>query len=334
MSDRVLMSASEEAFMLAVRELTDALGGASVERLGPDLGLMTADRLTIEEVVAHCTGDPLVFPRHLAAEVDRVRSHLGAAAVRAVTRSDIGPEVAVQAWASGMPTIGFGSAEAAKEIVAALRDSGYAPVRAGAPHTLSCVLAGGDAIIGLNRSDVALCDWPGGRVRFARSKQQVSRSEFKLEEVFEVFGLTVPGEGRALDLGAAPGGWTRILRTHGFAVWAVDPGDLDASLTVDQSVHHARTTAGEFLRSSRLHFDMVVNDMRMDPRLSCQTMLDAAARLAGHGMGVVTLKTGSRHVLETVHDCLALLSREYRIVHARQLHHNRHEVTVVVRKKR
>ena len=101
--------------MLAVRELKDALGSVSVERLGPDLGLMTADGLTIEEVAAHCEGDPLVFTRHLATEVDRVRSHLGAAAVRAVKHAELGPDIAVQAWASGMPTIGFGAAEAAQE---------------------------------------------------------------------------------------------------------------------------------------------------------------------------------------------------------------------------
>src|SRR5262245_6809692 len=110
MSDRVLVSASEEAFMLAVRELKDALGNVSVERLGPELGLMTADGLTIEEVAAHCESDPLVFVRHLATEVDRVRSHVGVAAVRAVKHADIGPDVAVQAWATGMPTIGFGAA--------------------------------------------------------------------------------------------------------------------------------------------------------------------------------------------------------------------------------
>ena len=178
--------------MLAVRELQDALGPVSVERLGPELGLMTADGLTIEEVAAHCESDPLVFVRHLASEVDRVRSHVGVAAARAIHYAelpDIGPEIAVQAWASGMPTIGFGAAEAAQEIVAALRDEGYQPVRAAAAYTLSCALVGSDAILGLNRRDAALCDWPGGKVRLGRTKEQVSRAEFKLEELLDVFDL-------------------------------------------------------------------------------------------------------------------------------------------------
>jgi 23S rRNA (cytidine2498-2'-O)-methyltransferase len=199
---------------------------------------------------------------------------------------------------------------------------------------MSCALAGRDAILGLNRRDAALCDWPGGKVRLGRTAAQVSRAEFKLEELFDIFDLQVRSGDRALDLGAAPGGWTRILRTHDLIVWAVDPGDLDPSLADDRSIHHSRTTAGEFLRTTRVRFDMVVNDMRMEPKLSCRMMIDAAARLNPGGLGVVTLKTGSRHVLETVRACLTLLSGTFEIVHARQLHHNRHEVTVVVRKRR
>ena len=117
-------------------------------------------------------------------------------------------------------------------------------------------------------------------------------------------------------------------------MWAVDPGDLDPSLDADRSIHQSRTTAGEFLRTTRVRFDVVVNDMRMEPKLSCRMMIDAAAQLNRGGLGVVTLKTGSRHVLETVRDCLALLAGTFEIAHARQLHHNRHEVTVVLRKKR
>jgi 23S rRNA (cytidine2498-2'-O)-methyltransferase len=36
--------------------------------------------------------------------------------------------------------------------------------------------------------------------------------------------------------------------------------------------------------------------------------------------------------VESVHRCLELLGRAYEVVHARQLHHNRHEVTVVARR--
>lgn len=329
MPDAVVFSVSEEAFGLARRELTGAFPGIDVTQVGPDVGVAIGP--TVAEVAAHCQDDPLVFIRHLTVEVGRTQSETGQVALAAVREAGIGGDIAVQAWASGEPDLGFGAAQAAQDIVQALRDARYSPTRSGTVHTLSCCLVGDTAIIGLNRRDLSLSDWPGGRVRLGRSRDQISRAEFKLEELFDVFDIDLPHDGRALDLGAAPGGWTRILRTRGLTVWAVDPGDLDPRLLSDRSIYHARTTAGEFLRSNRVAFDVVVNDMRMEPLLSCRMMIDAAPHLAPGGLGVVTLKTGTRRVLETVRECLTSLSRSYDVVHARQLHHNRHEVTVVVR---
>jgi 23S rRNA (cytidine2498-2'-O)-methyltransferase len=329
----VLFSAAEESLGLAIRELRAAFPAADLARVGPDLGALTGP--DIAGIAAHCQDDPLVFVRHLTVETARVSrlTGLGPAAVSAVGDAAIrdGAEIAVQAWASGEPDLGYGAGQAAGEIVRALRDRGYTPTRSRAAYTLSCCLVSDIALIGLNRRDLSLSDWPGGRVRLGRSPDQISRAEFKLEELFDLFELDLPGDGRALDLGAAPGGWTRILRSRGLTVWAVDPGDLDPRLQSDRSIYHARTTAGEFLRSNRVRFDLVVNDMRMEPLLSCRMMTDAAPHLAPGGLAVVTLKTGTRRVLETVRACLDVLSRSYRIVHARQLHHNRHEVTVVLR---
>jgi 23S rRNA (cytidine2498-2'-O)-methyltransferase len=135
-----------------------------------------------------------------------------------------------------------------------------------------------------------------------------------------------------VDLGASPGGWTHVLREHGLRVWAVDPGDLDARLAADPLVHHVRATAGDFLRTTTRSFAVVVNDMRMDPMLSATTMVDAARRLRPAGLAVLTLKTGTHQPVRTVRECLAVLGRAYRVDHVRQLHHNRHEVTVVARK--
>ncbi len=142
-----------------------------------------------------------------------------------------------------------------------------------------------------------------------------------------------PKQGTALDLGASPGGWTRILRKHGVRVCAVDPGDLDPRLRADRGVRHVRTTAGEFLRTERGHFDMVVNDMKMDPERSCQVVLDMAERLRPGAVAVVTLKLGTHRPLPVVRRCLRLLGTRYRVRAARQLHHNRHEVTVVAERR-
>ena len=125
----------------------------------------------------------------------------------------------------------------------------------------------------------------------------------------------------------------KALEKRGLSVWAVDPADLDPRLADDPELRHIRTTAGEFLRATDQRYDLVVNDMRMDPVLSCRLMGDAAAVLPAGGLAVVTLKLGSGQPIRIVRDCLNLLAPHYDLEFARQLHHNRHEVTVVARRR-
>ena len=79
-------------------------------------------------------------------------------------------------------------------------------------QVLSVVLAPGQGYLGLSHAADNVSDWAGGARRFKREKGQVSRAEFKLLEAMELFGLSLRAGGTALDLGAAPGGWTRIMR--------------------------------------------------------------------------------------------------------------------------
>jgi 23S rRNA (cytidine2498-2'-O)-methyltransferase len=338
---RVMFSVAEQSFGSAVRELRDEYGPTlHVERMGPDLGVIAAETPQVGEVATACRSRPLVFIRHLTVEMTRVppAEATDLAAVASAARSvladgAVGSALAVQTWVTGSAAPGYGSGELSAHLAQDLTAHGFSVSRANQDHVLSCCITAAGVCVGLNRRADSLSDWPGGRIRLARGRAQVSRAEFKLEELFQTFSLRVPTEGRAVDLGASPGGWTRILRQHGVEVWAVDPGDLDARLAADRRVHHVRTTAGEFFRSSNLRFDLAVNDMKMDPAMSCQVMLTAAAHLRPGALAIVTLKTGSHRPVETVRRCLTLLGRSYEVVHARQLQHNRQEVTVVGRRR-
>ncbi|RSO08157.1 cell division protein FtsJ [Streptomyces sp. WAC 06783] len=334
-----IFSTSEEYLPAARRELTDVWGKrAAVERLGPDVGALTLPDATLRDVSELCRTRPVSFVKHLTAEIARVPVD-EARDLDAVTRRALAalPEdlpsgpLAVQAWVSGQNPAEYGSAQLFRGLADALEKQGFEVVRSGAPAVLSACITRSGVLLGIGNPTDSLSDWPGGRVRLSRSPDTISRAEFKLEEAIKVFGLDLPRSGVAADLGASPGGWTRILRTHGLKVWAVDPGDIDPRLLADPGVHHARTTAGNFFASNQTRFDVVVNDMKMDPRLTCDTMLTAAQRLRPGGTAVVTLKLAHGNVVEVVHKCLARLRKKYEILHARQLHHNRHEVTVVAR---
>jgi 23S rRNA (cytidine2498-2'-O)-methyltransferase len=187
--------------------------------------------------------------------------------------------------------------------------------------------------MGLSRVQQNRSAWPGGEHRFKREDEQISRAEFKLLEALRTFALTPPKQGRALDLGAAPGGWTRVLRQLGLAVTAVDPADMDVRFRRDAGVQHVRQRVEEFLPTVKNRFGMLVNDMRKDPLDSVEFMLHAAPLLLPGSPAIMTLKLpheigGNFDTVGTVRLCVERLQRAYRVVGARQLYHNRSEVTV------
>jgi 23S rRNA (cytidine2498-2'-O)-methyltransferase len=176
-----------------------------------------------------------------------------------------------------------------------------------------------------------LSDWAGGMRRFAREEGQISRAEFKLLEAIEVFGLELPARGTALDLGAAPGGWTRVLRSFEQYVTAVDPGELDPRVAKDRGVRHKRMTAEAYLDSDPDPFDIIVNDMRMDGRDSARLMTSYARLLYPHGWALMTLKLPEQRREPILDHAFSILRNRYIIAGARQLFHNRSEITVWLR---
>ena len=192
--------------------------------------------------------------------------------------------------------------------------------------------------VGISRTAQNRSAWPGGEHRFKREEGQISRAEFKLLEALDVFGLTLPVGGKALDMGAAPGGWTRVLRQQGLRVVAVDPADMDAGFRRDPNVTHVAKTIEAFLPTLKTRFDVLVNDMRMDADASVEMMLKVSRSLVPDGLAIMTLKLTKavetrRSVLDEVRQALERLRREYEVVGARQLYHNRSEVTAALRRK-
>ncbi len=190
------------------------------------------------------------------------------------------------------------------------------------------------AYVGLSPVDQNRSAWPGGKHRFKKEDDQVSRAEFKLLEAISVFGLELPTEGKALDIGASPGGWSRVLADLGLQVDAVDPGDLDPRLQANKKITHIRRRIQEY-RTSTKEFVVIVNDMKMDARDSIEVMLSFASRLSSHGVSVITLKmpkaSDARVTLNMLEDDLKRLATGFEMVGARQLYHNRSEVTVALR---
>ncbi|MEX1082046.1 MAG: 23S rRNA (cytidine(2498)-2'-O)-methyltransferase RlmM, partial [Halofilum sp. (in: g-proteobacteria)] len=140
---------------------------------------------------------------------------------------------------------------------------GIAPERNG-PVLHCALLDGGTAVLGL--SDPAnSAPWPLGIPRLRARRQAPSRSVLKLDEAIARFltdderaAWLRPGR-TAVDLGAAPGGWTWLLRHYGVAVTAVDNGPLAQAIEEDPGVDH-RAEDG-FRYRPRRPVDWLVCDM-------------------------------------------------------------------------
>ncbi|MGN6033274.1 MAG: SAM-dependent methyltransferase [Thermomicrobiales bacterium] len=346
---QICFSAHEAYLPAAIEELRAVFPDAVFTSLGPDLGAIAGDGVSIvsvhEAVTAPNAATPVAFVQHLFREVSSFPlptdfERLGVLLDEALEtwQQTLLPEtVSLQVWASvaegeEAPALPVRMDELWRLFADGLSDEGLAVQRAGTSHVLSVCVTPEAIVLGSNRAENALSDWPGGRIRLSKPKGQISRSEFKLEELMRGFGVRFP-EGRALDLGAAPGGWTRILRGQGLQVTAVDPGNLDPRIAGERGVTHVRKTAAVFLRETSQQFDVVVNDMRMAPSLSVDLMLTCWAHLNPGGMIVVTLKLSPHHAVETVRQSVMRLRQRYDIELVRQLQHNRNEVTVVGRRR-
>jgi 23S rRNA (cytidine2498-2'-O)-methyltransferase len=240
-------------------------------------------------------------------------------------------------WGGDAPGAGAGARlrpfEVNEALAAAVRQVWGATLDVRRPQQVLSVLivdSAGErnAYLGLSLAAHNLSDWAGGERRFQRDAGQISRAEFKLLEALEQFRVELPAGGRALDLGAAPGGWTRVLRERGLSVTAVDPAQLHPALAADAGVRHLRMSAESYLAAGPGRFDLLLNDMRLDGRDSARLMVAFARYLRPAGQAIMTLKLPTDGLESVMRGSLDILRRAYRVSGARQLFHNRQEVTL------
>ena len=136
----------------------------------------------------------------------------------------------------------------------------------------------------------------------------------------------------ALDLGAAPGGWTKALVEKGIKVVSVDPLKLDERIYKNPNVKYYRMMAEKYLTcGDNTRFDLIVNDMKLDVLKSLAIVSDFRDRLNDGGLAVVTFKLPHTFAYKHLREYLAWLNG-FELVGARQLFYNRSEITAVYRK--
>jgi len=200
----------------------------------------------------------------------------------------------------------------------------------------ACLLSGTAAYVGY-ALPANSAPWPRGipRLRFPRGAP--SRSTLKLEEALLHFltaeqreHLLQPGM-RAVDLGAAPGGWTwQLVRRH-LRVTAVDNGALAPELLESGVVEHIRTDGFGYHPPKPVEWmvcDMVEQPLRI-------------AALAAHWLArgwcshtIFNLKLPMNKRYQELQRCLAHIDELLQeagvayLLGCKQLFHDREEVSV------
>jgi 23S rRNA (cytidine2498-2'-O)-methyltransferase len=193
---------------------------------------------------------------------------------------------------------------------------------------VSILLAPGKMYIGLSTPDDNLSDWPGGAVRFQKEEGQVSRAKFKLLEAERQFGLDYTRYRNALDIGAAPGGWTSLLLERGCAVTAVDPARLDPRVSGHPKLTYLSKNASEVALGNDA-FDLLVCDMSWSPRQMTKLIKGLLYALRPGGTAVITVKLMHGKSFQTIRETVQDLAPELQLLKAKQLFHNREELTTL-----
>ena len=202
------------------------------------------------------------------------------------------------------------------------------------PRLHVCLLAGNHLLLALaDPADASA--WPMGVPRLRLHRDAPSRSALKLDEALQPrldddartrllrAGMT------AADLGAAPGGWTWVLQRAGLHVTSVDNGPLRQHVLDAGGVEHLREDGFRWQPPRAL--DWMVCDMVEQPRRVASRMA-TWFREGWCRQAVFNLKLPMKKRWLETSLCLELFAREAGRpleLRARQLYHDREEITVL-----
>ncbi len=223
-----------------------------------------------------------------------------------------------------------------------LRQAGIRFDDSGAGDRLHVYFVGGRACyVGLSRVGNS-SRWAMGIPRLRMPSGSPSRSTLKLAEALLEF---VDGEGgrserikpgmTAVDLGAAPGGWTWQMVQRGFMVIAVDNGAMDPALMESGQVKHRRDDGFHFQPTDPV--DWMVCDMVESPSRIARLV----SRWIAEGWTTETifnLKLPMKKRWEELERCRGIIDEALGgsgyYLRMKQLFHDREEVTAYLARRK
>jgi tRNA(Ser,Leu) C12 N-acetylase TAN1 len=177
--------------------------------------------------------------------------------------------------------------------------------------------------------------------RWQKGDRPVSRAELKMREIMEAFPEIFSADKTALDIGAAPGGWTRAMAGSIKKVIAVDRAELDKEVKALENVVHIKERAESLDLDEKV--DIITNDANLLHMQSAEISLKLAQRyLKTGGTLIHTVKLGivpktGKPAAKSLNDAAVEVKVEFERagirVEIRKFKHNtRNEKTIIGKK--
>jgi 23S rRNA (cytidine2498-2'-O)-methyltransferase len=171
---------------------------------------------------------------------------------------------------------------------------------------------------------------PGGMSRLELPDDAVSRAYLKMEESLRWSRLNVEAGQRAVEIGCAPGGSCQALLKRGLLVTGIDPAAMHPAVLAHPNFVHVRKRGAEVRRRDLRGTRWLMADMNVAPNYTLDTVEAIVTHRQMNVRGLLlTLKLLewelARHLPEYLE---RIRGWRFPLVRARQLQHNRQEITV------
>ncbi len=333
-SSEWISTSNKGSAVYAIEEWRRLFPGAKGKHLQPSEIVHITVPETREAVWAKLLAQEPVFVRHIH-PADAVipvagfqAEQLGELAAEALSLSERG-SIAVQVRLTDKAPSDLDAVKLREALSAKL---GIQPVVQHASWIVSLTVTENALYAGVSTPEQNLSDWTGGAIRFRKEAGLISRAQFKLLEAETRFGLRLDSFSHALDIGAAPGGWTSLLLERGVRVTAVDPGELDSRIKGHPALTYHRNNAAD-VRFQPSEFDLLVCDMSWSPRQMHALVNGLLYALKAGGTAIITIKLMHGKPFQSLKEAREAFADRLEERGAKQLFHNREEFTMCFVKK-
>lgn len=185
--------------------------------------------------------------------------------------------------------------------------------------------------VDLDRAFVSFEAFSQGQQRMAMDHEAPSRSFLKLEEAFCIFGHEPKKNDLVVDLGASPGGWSYSALKRGAHVIAVDRGSLQEPVRSHVNIRHLKVDALTYQPYEAKRIDWFLCDVIENPFMILNVLHKWISQRWCHYF-VVNLKVGRMDpipLLKDIHDPKGVIAPLCPQLIARQLYHDREEITLI-----